>query len=116
MEGASEFDNVFYTDLVEQDSGYQDVVCPTLRGGCSQDDVKTFTQMWGLYAGCRDEIDDRELWQELLNCAVGPLEDKIYDTLGAKVDLLAEADLMNELEKIATMKTGAEVQAVHYCE
>jgi hypothetical protein len=26
-EGASKFDNVFYTDLVEQDSGYQEVVC-----------------------------------------------------------------------------------------
>jgi hypothetical protein len=40
---------------------------------------------------------------------------KTYDTLGAKVDLLSEADLMDELEKIATMKTSAEVQAEdHY--
>jgi hypothetical protein len=33
-EGAREFDKVFYTDLVEQDSGYQEVLCLTLRGGC----------------------------------------------------------------------------------
>jgi hypothetical protein len=110
-EGAREFDKVFYTDLVEQDSGYQDVLCPTLRGGCSQDDFKTFTQKWSLYAGCRDEIDDRELRQDLLNCAVGPLEDMMYDTLGARVDSLSEADLLDELEKIATEKTGTEVQA-----
>jgi hypothetical protein len=93
-EGAREFDNVFYTDTVEQDSGYQEVLCPLLRGGCSQDDFKTFTQKWSLYAECRVEIDDRELRQELLNCAVGPLEDMMYDTLGAKVDSLSEADLL----------------------
>ena len=46
----------------------------------------------------------------MLNCAVGPLEDMMYDTLGAKVDLLSEADLLDELKKIATVKTGTEVQ------
>ena len=59
-EAAREFDKVFYTDMVEQDSGYQEVLLPLLRGGCSQDDFKIFTQKWSLYAGCRDEIDDRE--------------------------------------------------------
>jgi hypothetical protein len=113
-EGAKEFDKVFYTDMVEQDSGYQEVLCPLLRGGCSQDDFKTFTQKWILYAGCRDEIDERELRQELLNCAVGPLEDMMYDTLGAKVDSLSEADLLDELEKLATVKTGTKVQAGDY--
>ena len=43
-EGAREFDKVFYTDTVEQDSGYQEVLCPLIRRGCSQDDFKTFTQ------------------------------------------------------------------------
>ena len=70
-EGAREFDKVFYTDTVEQDSGYQEVLCQLLRGGCSQDDFKTFTQKWSLYAGCSDEIDDRELRQELLNLCIG---------------------------------------------
>jgi hypothetical protein len=60
-ENASEFDKVFYTNIGEEDSGYQEMLCPTLRGGCSQDEFKTFTQKWGLYAGCRDEIDAREL-------------------------------------------------------
>ena len=60
-EDAREFDKVFSTDLVEQDSGYQEVMCPILRGGCSWDDFKTFTQKWSQYAGSRDEIDDREL-------------------------------------------------------
>ena len=64
-----------------------------------------------LQAGCCEEIDDRELRQELLNFAVGPLEDRMYDTLGAKVDFLSEADLMNELEKLALVKTGTEVMA-----
>ena len=35
-EGAREFDEVFYTDKFEQDSGYQEVLCPLLRRGCSQ--------------------------------------------------------------------------------
>jgi hypothetical protein len=113
-EGAREFDKVLYTDMVEQDSGYQEVLLPLLRGGCSQDEFKIFTQKWSLYAGCRDEIDDRELRQELLNCAVGPLEDMMYDTLGGKVDSLSEADLLDELEKLATVKTGTEVQAEDY--
>jgi hypothetical protein len=110
-EDASKFDNVFYMNVVEEDSGYQETLCPTLNGGCSQDEFKTFTQKWSLYAGCRNEIDDRELRQELLNCAVGPLEDMMYDTLGVKVDSLSEADLLDELGKIATVKTGTEVQA-----
>jgi hypothetical protein len=93
--------------VVEEDSGYQEMLCSTLRGGCSQDEFKT----WSLYAGGRDEIDDRELRQELLNCAVGPLEDMIYDTLGAKVDSLSEADILDEVGKIATVKTGTQVQA-----
>jgi hypothetical protein len=42
---------------------------------------------------------------------MGPLEDMMYDTLGAKVDSLSEADLRDELEKIATVKTDTEVQA-----
>ena len=96
--------------MVEEDSGYQEMLCSTLRGGCSQDEFQTFTQKWSLYAGCRDEIDDRELRQELLNCAVGPLEEMMYDTLGAKVDSLSEADLLDELGKIATVKTSTEVQ------
>jgi hypothetical protein len=59
-------------------------------------------------------MDERELRQELLNCAVGPLEDVMYDTLGGKIDSLSETDLLDELEKLATVKTGTEVQAVDY--
>ena len=59
-------------------------------------------------------MDERELRQELLNCAVGPLEDVMYNTLGGKVDSLSETDLLDELEKLATVKTGTEVQAVDY--
>jgi hypothetical protein len=113
-EGAREFNKVFYTDTVEQDSGYQEVLCPLLRRGCSQDDFKTFTQQWSLYAGCRDGMDEMELRQELLNCAVGPLEDMMYNILGGKVDSVSETDLLDELEKLATVKTGTEVQAVDY--
>ena len=43
-EDASEFDNIFYTNVVEEDSGYHEMLCPTLRGGCSKDEFKTFTQ------------------------------------------------------------------------
>jgi hypothetical protein len=61
MEGVCEFDKALDTDVAEQDSGYQEVVCPTLRGGCSKDDFQTFTLKWRQYAGYRDEIDNREL-------------------------------------------------------
>ena len=85
MEGVREFYKAFYTDVVEQDSGYQEVACPTLRGGCSQNDFQTFTLKWRQYAGYRNEIDSRELRQELLNCAVGPLEDAMYNKGGHTV-------------------------------
>jgi hypothetical protein len=39
----------------------------------------------------------------------------MYDTLGAKFDSLTEADLLDELGKIATVKTGTEVQAEDHC-
>jgi hypothetical protein len=100
-EGAREFDKVFYRDKFEQDSGYQEVLCPLLRRGCSQGEFKTFTQQWSLYAGCHGGMDERELRQELLNCAVGPLDNVMYDTLGGKVDSLFETDLLDELETLA---------------
>jgi hypothetical protein len=53
MEDVREFDKAFDTDVAEQDSGYQEVVCPTLRGGCSKDDFQTFTLKWRQYAGYR---------------------------------------------------------------
>jgi hypothetical protein len=87
--------------VAEQDSGYQEVVCPTLEGGCSKDEFGKCTQMWRQYAEHHDEIDSRELRQKLLNCTVGPLEEVMYKTLGAKVDSLPEADLLDELGKIA---------------
>ena len=39
-EGAREFDKIFNTDMGEQNSGYKEVLCPMLRGGCRQDAVK----------------------------------------------------------------------------
>jgi hypothetical protein len=38
----------------------------------------------------------------------------MYNTLGAKVDSLSEADLLDELGKIATVKTGTKVQAENH--
>ena len=37
-----------------------------------------------------------------------------WDALGSKVDTLSETDLMEELEKLAVVKTVAVVQAVDY--
>jgi hypothetical protein len=54
-------------------------------------------------------MDERELRQRLLNCAVGPLEDIMYDTLGSKVDTLSETYLMEELERLTVVKTVAVV-------
>jgi hypothetical protein len=59
-------------------------------------------------------MDERELRQQLLNCAVGPLEAVMYDALGSKVDTLSETGLMEELEKLAVVKIVAVVQAVNY--
>jgi hypothetical protein len=42
---------------------------------------------------------------------VGPLEEEMYKTLGAKVDYLPEADLLDELRTIAMVKSSTEVQA-----
>ena len=38
----------------------------------------------------------------------------MYDTLSGKVDSLSETDLLEELEKLATVKTVTVVQAVDY--
>jgi hypothetical protein len=103
-----EFDKVLYTDNVEQDSDYQESLCPLLRRGCNQGEFEAFEQQWNLYAGCHGRMDERELRQQLLNRAVGPLEAVMYDTLGGKVDSLSETDLLAELEKLAV------VQAVDY--
>jgi hypothetical protein len=46
-------------------------------------------------------MDVRELRQQLLNCADGPLEATMYDALGSKVDTLSETNLMGELEKLS---------------
>jgi hypothetical protein len=56
-------------------------------------------------------MDDRELRQQLLNCAVGPLEQIMYRALGSKLDTLSEFDLMEELERLALVKSVADVQA-----
>ena len=59
-------------------------------------------------------MDDRELRQQLLNCPVGPLEQIMYKALGSKLDTLSESDLMEELERLAVVKSIALVQAVNY--
>jgi hypothetical protein len=41
---------------------------------------------------------------------VGPLEKEMYKTLGAKVDHLPEADLLDELRTFAMVKSSNEVQ------
>jgi hypothetical protein len=110
MESVHEFDKAFDEDVAEQDSGYQEVTCPTLEGGCSMDEFERFARMWRQYAGQHDETDSRELRQELLNCTVGPLEKEMYKTLGAKVDHLPEADLLNELRTLAMVKSSTKVQ------
>ena len=38
--GAGAFNKIPCTDVVEHDSGYQEVLCPMLKGGCRQDAVK----------------------------------------------------------------------------
>jgi hypothetical protein len=74
MESVHEFNKAFDEDVTKQDSGYQEVTCPTLEGGCSTDEFEEFAQMLRQYAGHKDETDSRELRQALLNCTVGPLE------------------------------------------
>jgi hypothetical protein len=43
-EEAREFDKAFFTDKFEQDSNYQEVLCPLLRRGCNQGEFKAFAQ------------------------------------------------------------------------
>jgi hypothetical protein len=110
MESMHEFNKAFDKEVAEQDSGYQEVVCPKLEGGCSMEEFERFAQMWRQYAGHHDETDSRELRQELLYSTVGPLEEVMYKTLGAKVDPLPEADLLDELRMLAMVKSSTEVQ------
>jgi hypothetical protein len=79
---------------VGQDSNPLEVPRPLLGGGCNQEQFKSFTQQWSLYAGCHGEMDVRELRQQLINCADGPLEATMYDALGSKVNTLSETNLI----------------------
>ena len=79
----------------------KEVPPPMLRDGCNLDEFKSFTLLWRLYAECNDGMDDRELRQELLRCLDEPLEAAMYDALGCKLNTIPEADMMEELVKIA---------------
>jgi hypothetical protein len=70
------------------------------------------TQQWNLYARYHSGMDVRELRQQLLNCADGPLEAAMYDALGRKIDTLSETDMMEELEKLAVEEIVAVVKNV----
>jgi hypothetical protein len=74
---------------------------PMLREGCNLDEFKSFTILWRLYAECNDEMNDRELREQLLRCLDKPLEAAMYDVLGCKLNTIPEADMMEELVKIA---------------
>jgi hypothetical protein len=102
------------THDVGQNSNPQEVPRPLLRGGCNQVEFKSFTQQWSLYAGCNGGMDVRELQQQLLNCADGPLEAAMYDALGSKVNTLSETDLMEELEKLAVEEIVAVMNNENY--
>jgi hypothetical protein len=104
--------NKFIADKFEQNLDFNEVKCPVLRRGCKQEEFEVFAKTWRRYAGCQWEMDDRELRQQLLNCAVGPLELIMYNNLGSKLDTLSETDLMQELEKLAVVKSIAEQQDV----
>jgi hypothetical protein len=66
----------------KMNNGEGNVLRPMLRDGCNQDEFRSFTLQWRLYAGAQGEMDDRELRQQLLSCIDGTLEDAIYDALG----------------------------------
>jgi hypothetical protein len=102
----------FITDKFEQNLDIKKVECPVLRRGCKQEEFDEFAKSWGQYAGCQWELDDRELRQQLLNCAVGPLELIMYKVLGSQLDTLSETDLMKELGKLAVVRSVAEQQDV----
>jgi hypothetical protein len=72
-----------------------------LRDGCNQDEFRSFTLQWRLYAGGQGEMDDRELRRQLLSCIDETLEDAMYDALGNKINTSTEAVMMTELGKLA---------------
>jgi hypothetical protein len=42
-------------------NGEGHVPCPMLRDGCNQDEFRSFTLQWRLYAGGQGGMDEREL-------------------------------------------------------
>ena len=46
-------------------------------------------------------MNDRELREQLLRCLDKPLEAAMYDVLSCKLNTIPEADMMEELVKIA---------------
>ena len=85
----------------KKNNGEGHVPRPMLRDGCNQDEFRSFTLQWRLYAGGQGEMDDRELRRQLLSCIDGTLEDAMYDALGNKINTSTEADMMTELGKLA---------------
>ena len=54
-----------------QGSYHNEMPHPVLRGGCSQEEFKSFKQHWNQYAKYHNGMDVGELRQQLLNCADG---------------------------------------------
>jgi hypothetical protein len=93
-----------------QGSYHKEMPRPVLRGGCSQEEFKSFKQHWNQYAKYHNGMDVGELRQQLLNCADGALETLMYDSLGSQVDTLSQTDLFKQLEELAVVVVRKDVK------
>jgi hypothetical protein len=85
---------------------------PLSPGGCNQEESKSFTHQWRLYARCHGGMDVWELGRKLLDYTDGPLEANMYDALGRKIGTLSETEMMEELENLAVEEIIAMISVV----
>ena len=77
---------------------------PTITGGCSQEDFKSFKRSWEQYIGSSNETTDAVLRARLLHCPDEALKRTVERSLGDRVDTISVADLLKEIETLAVVK------------
>jgi hypothetical protein len=87
------------TSKFEEDYKLQEVQCPSLRGGCNQDEFQAFIQQWSLYRGHNSGRDEMELRHQLVNSIDGPLKNDMYNVLGSNTSTISETAMLDVLEK-----------------
>jgi hypothetical protein len=85
---------------------------PEISGGCSQEHFKFFNRKWAQYVRSSNEKDETKLKDQLTNCPNNSLRNALYKALGDRIDTINVEDLMKEVEELAVVRQGNNVNTL----